>query len=136
MWLGVDKIVHTLQINFSVSKSDLIFLRNKSLHGLDPILFLISNRLINILWYKALTNIFTCLPLKLNDLTTERLTERDIFICSYFGGIRKFLYLVIRCKKFWRESFFQLSQPSQSSQLQYTFFFFSHLLDLTNDLTS
>ena len=60
MWclLGVDRVVHALQINLSITKSDLLFLKNKSLYCFDSIFLPISNRLISILLYKTLTYIF------------------------------------------------------------------------------
>ena len=54
----MDRIFHTLQINLSVAKPDLIFLRNKPLYCFGSILFVVPNRLINILWYKTLTYFF------------------------------------------------------------------------------
>ena len=58
VWLGMERIVHTLEINLSVTKSGLIFLRNKSLYCLGLIFFFKSSRLIKILWHEALINIF------------------------------------------------------------------------------
>ena len=53
--MKVDIFVHLFHVYHGVAKSDLIFLKGKSLYCFDCIFFVIPNRFINILRYKTLT---------------------------------------------------------------------------------
>ena len=100
--VGIDRIVHTLQINLRITKKDLISLRNKLLYCLHPIFFLISNRPINIFWCKALTNILNInrphvFTIKIEWFNNWMLNwKRHLYFLFLFLTQKNFLYPVIK----------------------------------------
>ena len=65
--MKVDIFVHLLHVYHGVSQSHFVLFWNKSLHGLDPIFFIVPHGSI----YVLRNNPLTLLSLNLNDSTTE-----------------------------------------------------------------